>query len=1141
MDGYPVDDGKLATLAASRSGRVALAGFEYQRAFAVLRLAALMLRQSVPGCADVPRLLRYEWAEDIDELCMDDRIVLWQCKHGDDWHSPAPLAEVLLGFAPKWLWTPADQRHRLAFRLVTSDRTFAAHHDLTAPLPRDSGLRDAFLRYLAQPPGPRTDRAQWQGEADAVGHAVLFDALCQATEVAYLPGLNVADPRLWTAERRAVDALAQARRVADPSRAAEIVGALRLLLDVNATHVPAADGTIDRSVRAPRWLRPYEVEHRLHPFAPGPASARLDLVDRPRLEQLLTLPPGAPYVARRPEWSDVVRGADPDLRFLERVHTEVLERRLREALTGSLRREGGLRFLPVLGAPGAGKSTLALRVAAKLVLEGYCVAVDLRHPLDREEDSTALVDALRTLGEGAQPVLLVLDDPLDIDSGWPRLLQTLARHRGAMVALAATPAFLYDRHQNELRPPVQKLDPLALPPPDRDERRSLATLYPEADAQWILDSEEELLVLAMQAAADENFDAIIEGLWRTLADGRPIPSDALGASLPWPVAAFGLVCWFHRAYVPCPLLLLQAFLAQRPDVGADAGERLRTMTLKQGWRIFQLQDWQGDRRYAYQGGSVTTMHARVAQRAWELRPASGWDLGRSVAACSATCPVIARQLGTALVGMHRHAPDEAEHVLAEMAEPWTDTANASIETRYLSEFSIPLNINQISIPGWFRQALLQRVAAAAADSWLAALALYYLSHPTPRSRKLPDILLLRDLVDSADFSIAQNRATKFIATIACASGFREQCIQRLWAAFEGNLSWQLGSTLLTWLLSNDSNQRRVRRHLGSICRWLEENPQNTDVRTKFIGLLSELSPADRANAVSDLRKWLRNHPDDTHVRTRFINYLLQLDTNEHAGAIDEVLTWLRNHPSHTHARAQIIKNVMNLEKAERDVVIIDLRKWLRARPKDTKFRTKLIDLLGEIPPVERTLAIEDIAEWLLSNPEDTVVHDALLSFERTYQDPPQAEDVRKRLQWVKTHPDDVKAWAALVIVLLRSEDVRLADLMETALSRTRATPDCFKYAPLALRACASLPSQHMQLMCDWLDWASEALESTSGIQKPEAIVHSTLHAMTAVRSYVNLRFCSTQERTRARRTLLTLEAALDAWHASAGSPPELPH
>ena len=180
MDGYPVDDGKLATLAASRSGRVALAGFEYQRAFAVLRLAALMLRQSVPGCADIPRLLRYEWAEDIDELCMDGRIVLWQCKHGDDWHSPAPLAEVLLGFAPKWLWTPADQRHRLAFRLVTSDRTFAAHHDVPAPLPRDNGLRDAFLRHLAQPPGTRTDRARWQAEADATGHAALFEALCQA-------------------------------------------------------------------------------------------------------------------------------------------------------------------------------------------------------------------------------------------------------------------------------------------------------------------------------------------------------------------------------------------------------------------------------------------------------------------------------------------------------------------------------------------------------------------------------------------------------------------------------------------------------------------------------------------------------------------------------------------------------------------------------------------------------------------------------------------------------------------------------------------------------------------------------------------------------------------------------------------------
>ena len=1217
MDGYPVDDGKLATLAASRSGRVALAGFEYQRAFAVLRLAALMLRQSVPGCADVPRLLRYEWAEDIDELCMDDRIVLWQCKHGDDWHSPAPLAEVLVGFAPKWLWTPADQRHRLAFRLVTSDRAFAAHHDVPAPLPRDDGLRDAFLRHLKEPPGPRTDRARWQAEADAAGHAVLFEALCQATQVAYQPGLSVTDPRLWTAEQRAVDALAKARRVADPGLAAEIAGALRLLLDVHATHAPAPDGTIGRSGHAPRWLHPYEVEHRLHPFAPGPASARPDLVDRPRLQQLLTLPRGLPYVARRPEWSDVVRGADTGLCFLERVHTEALERRLREALTGSLSREGGLRFLPVLGAPGAGKSTLALRVAAKLVLEGHCVAVDLRHPLDREEDSTALVDALRTLGEGAQPVLLVLDDPLDIDSGWPRLLQTLARHRGAVVALAATPAFLYDRHQNELRAPVQKLDPITLPPPDRDERRSLATLYPEADAQWILDSEEELLVLTMRAAANKSFKAIIEGLWRTLADGRPIPSDALGASLPWPVAAFALVCWFHRAYVPCPLPLLQAFLAQRPDVGADAGERLRTMTLKQGWRIFQLQDWQGDRRYAYQGGSVTTMHARVAQRAWELRPAPGWDLGRIVATCSATCPVIARQLGAALVGVHRQAPDEAEHVLAEMARPWADATNAVIETRYLHELAASLGLNRHPLPGWLPALLLQRATAVTADSWLAALTLHYASHQVPKLRRFADAIAIPALIEAGDFSIAPARASIFATAFGQSGALTEQFIQRLWAALEGELPWRLDSSLLTWLLAHDDDKPRVRRHLRSVHRWLDENSGGTDVRAKLIGLLGELNPADHVEAIRDLLKWLKEHPEDAHVRTKFIDILGKLNPTDRADAIRDLKQWLKDHPGDSSVRTKFIGFLGALKPTDRADAITDLRQWLNDHPDDTSVRTRFIGLLGEMNPTDRADAITDLRQWLKDHPgdssvrtkfigllgelkpsdradaitdlrqwlkdhpddttvrtrfigllgelmldelgpgeaaaavselrdwlhahqEDSAVRAAFLSSDSARQGLLEPPDVDEGMRWLARQPQDANVRTSLISLLLYGNDPRLPRLLEEALAIVDQSVHAYPYCSTALKACASLPPEWMGLTCDWLDWASAALSGRHGDRSAQTIATSTLQAGSALKRHLADGSAPRDALLRARRTLSTLEAALDTWYASVGQPPVPP-
>lgn len=1105
LDGYTIDDGKLATLAASRSGRVALAGFEYQRAFAVLRLAALTLRQPVPGCDHVPQLLRYEWAEDIDELCADGSIVLWQCKHGDDWHSPAPLAEVLLGFAPKWLWTPQDQRHRLAFRLVTSDCKFAQYRDQLGPLPVSDALRKAFLSQLAQSPGPRTDRARWQDEADAVGHAVLFEALRAETRVACVPGPTVADPRLWTAERHAVDALAQARRVANPGPAVEIAGALRLLLDVHTTRVPAPDGTIDRIVLAPRWLRPYEVEYRLTRFSPAPAIAQLDVVDRTRLERLLTEPPGQAYVARRPEWSDVVRGADRDLRFLERAHTEALEGRLREALTASLRREGGLRFLPVLGAPGAGKSTLALRVAAKLVLEGHCVAVDLRHPLDGDEDTASLVEALRALGESPQPVLLVLDDPLGADSGWPRVLHVLGRQRAPIVALAATPTFLHDRHRSDLRSPVQELEPLTLPRPDPEERKSLAELYPEADAQRIADSEEEMLVLAMQAATGTSFDAIIDGLWSTLADGQPVPRDALGASLPWPVAAFALVCWFHRAYVPCPLPLLQAFLAKRQDVGEDAEERLRTMTLKQGWRIFQIQEWQGDPRFAYQGGSVTTMHARVAQRAWELRPAPGWNLEQAIAQASAACPAVARPLGAALAGLHRYAPETAKRVLTGMAAGWGDAANAAIETRYLYELATPLNIDRIRVPSWLTGVLLQRAQVNDADSWLAALSLYHLSHRSAEERHFPNDLPLQDIIHAGDFSISPSRASIFATALGEAHGLKAHFMQQLWSAFEEKLAWKLDSTLLTWLLTKDNDGNRIRGHLESIRSWLQKHPEDTYFRTRFMRLLGKLKKADRDEAIRDLRAWLRQHPDDTSVRTKFIDLLGELNATDRANFIEELRNWMEDHPD------------------------------------DTSVRTKFIGLLGVLDETDRAIAHRDIQRWLRAHPEDSSVRSAFLSFESSQKiSLLEDADVDEGLQWLSRHPQDANVRTSLISLLLRRNDHRLPDLLAETLRQSHQYSGAYAFASVALKACASLRHKHLNLSCDWLDWASATLSERQGNHSAQTIATSTKQAAFSIKRHIDSGASSVDERARARNTLARLEAALEAWYASIGQQPALP-
>lgn len=871
---------------------MALSGFEYQRAFAVWRLAALVLRLPLAGGTQIPVLMRYEWAEDIDELSADGTVVLWQCKHGDSWHTPAPLADVLLGFAPKWLWTPSEDRSRLRFRLVTSDPFFAAFHDQPGLLPERDKVEKAFVDKLAEPPGERSDRAVWQNAAEEVGHQALFDALYGAASVLYVPGVQARDARHWTAELRAVDELARGSKVADASQSSQIIDALRPLLDIQPNTALDAQGQIARSNLPPRWFYPHEVQGRLVRFSVNPVLAGLRTMDRVELQQILAQPPGPAYVARKPEWRDVVRGADPDVLFFERSRTTELETQVSLALNECRRRDGGLRMLPVLGAPGAGKSTLALRVAAMLVMAKKCIAVDLRYDLDAGDDTGPLLAALQALGDHSLPLLLLLDDPLRPGSDWPRLLDRLGRLHPAAVVLAASPDFLWNRHHGELKSTIQRLPALKLEQADAAERQALAKLYPSASALGLLQSHEELLVLAMEAAAGTSFDTIIDRLWGNLA-GRQDLASALGRELPWPVAAFALVCWFSLAYVSCPAPLLHAFLADRHDVGEDAQERLRAMEQEQGWSIFQFREFEGRHNFSYLGGSVLAMHAKVAQRAWQRRPAQAWDVTADMARASVSAPKSVRNLGLALVGVFQRDAAEGERVAKQVYAAWTsEEAKAKLQTRHLCELAATLMVGGVPLSMVLHDELFRRAALQAPDSWLAAQQLYFLLGKSEDKSCFPSGLAMGRIVDAADFSLAPKRAHKFRDALAYDAVLFARFTRQLWNAFDGLLSWQLDTSLLTWLIGQRDPAEIIPRRDG-IRMWLKDNPTDVSVRAVFLNLQMHraglLQPVD----VNEGLVWIGKHRDDTDVRASLIAVLVECEDARLSSVLTRTLEHVR--------------------------------------------------------------------------------------------------------------------------------------------------------------------------------------------------------------------------------------------------------
>src|SRR5207253_996705 len=115
------------------------------------------------------------------------RTILTQCKRIDDIGQPAKLAEVLLSFAPKLLWTESGRRSELRFRLVCTDPRFRG--DTPLPFSANAATKnerartlESFAGALATPPTGGSDRALWQAEAEAFGGEALFDAIWEAAE-----------------------------------------------------------------------------------------------------------------------------------------------------------------------------------------------------------------------------------------------------------------------------------------------------------------------------------------------------------------------------------------------------------------------------------------------------------------------------------------------------------------------------------------------------------------------------------------------------------------------------------------------------------------------------------------------------------------------------------------------------------------------------------------------------------------------------------------------------------------------------------------------------------------------------------------------------------------------------------------------
>ncbi|WP_169806470.1 ATP-binding protein, partial [Actinomadura latina] len=771
------------------------------------------------------------------------------------------------------------------------------------------------------------------------------------------------------------------------------------------------------------------------------------IVDRNYLSEQLHKPK-VMYVARSPNWADVVHGFDPDLKFIERDQTSELCSTIRTELVDKCKQgaDSQLHSLFVLGAPGAGKTTLVRRVAALLVLAGECVVADFGANTERVSpgEVNAYINALDELARQGTPVLALLDDPFFANSGWVELLHALSRphHRGIAI-LGASPDFLFDRFASSLfgRRVVGRT--VALSKPSAQEKEVLALLHDREPATSST-SDDDLLVVAMEAAAGESFREIINRIWMTLNGGLPVDSTIDRRRLPWPVIAFAIVCYFHRNYVLCPEPLLRELLLDTliETPPSYLSQELQELVTREGWHIFSAQQTaieQVDRMRL-----IGATHARVAREAWNHSPLRGLNVEKAVVDVSVRVPQSTHHLAELILALQSSSTTSERRLANRFAVRWSNALEqGAVETQDVCALVRQLKSSRAARLQ-FRGTLRKCLNAQDSQSWLAAWQLYHLASASlhPQEREFLLKVNIPWTLKIADLSKGPREAIDIAMRLG--GDVRQIVTDRLLESLRGEVEWRLDAEPLAWLI-NHLPDSKVLPLLDYIYDWLENDLLSepdvdrtsaacvVDALVSFSEATTELDGSAKERLFGTVFDWLLASPE---TNARVMQRILEL-TEHRVGEGDpsttvvltHVLNLLLERPESNEGTWAVLLTLLGRlpslgEEAERIVPLAF--DWLREHP-ETNVGTwgVLLTLLGRLPGLaEEAERIVPLAfEWLLQRPEgNESAWSTLLALLGRL--PGLAEEADRiaplAFEWLRQRPEsNESAWSALLTLLGR--------------------------------------------------------------------------------------------------------------------------
>jgi tetratricopeptide (TPR) repeat protein len=173
------------------------------------------------------------------------------------------------------------------------------------------------------------------------------------------------------------------------------------------------------------------------------------------------------------------------------------------------------------------------------------------------------------------------------------------------------------------------------------------------------------------------------------------------------------------------------------------------------------------------------------------------------------------------------------------------------------------------------------------------------------------------------------------------------------------------------LVERQGTEKQVERVLRETNTWLREYPGDAHVRGAYLGLVERQGTAEQVERVlEETSKWLNSHPEDNTVRGAYLGLVERQGTGEQVKrAIQETDEWLTKHPEDFHVRSAFITFVESTDSDKlKEAILHGTRVWLLSHTAAKEVWRTLIATLIRLGRQQE--AVETAVEAISYHPAD---------------------------------------------------------------------------------------------------------------------------------------------------------------------------